>query len=109
MFPDLHIITQINSRQNFFLKVYLQIFCLQSTAGRALSLDKKQNGETHTPFTMLSAEQLIINIYSTQRWCVANKEMWSHALVLAVVPSRGLKKNISLTFQRYVILDAQRQ
>ena len=29
------------------------------------------------------------------------------ALVLAVVPSRGLEKKIALTFQRYVILDAQ--
>lgn len=35
--------------------------------------------------------------------------MWSYALVLAVVLSRGLEKKITLIFRRYVILVAQRQ
>lgn len=54
---------------------------------------------------------MIISIYySAWRWNVGKRiAMWSHALVLTVVFPRGLEKKITLTFQKYVILDAPRQ
>lgn len=50
-----------------------------------------------------------VNIYSTQTGHVANKTRWSGALVLVIVPSRGLPRKITLTFPRYIVLGAQRE
>lgn len=74
--------------------------------GKPLRLDTKQNRETHSSFTSLGTGQVT---FAAQRRCVGKKMSVVCALVLAAVPSRGLEKKTTLTFQRHFILDAQRQ
>lgn len=57
--------------------------------------------------------QVIINIYSIRDGMWGARQQgwlpWSRALVPTVVPSRDLEKKIALTFQRYIIHDAEEQ
>ena len=78
-----------------------------------LGLGKTYNGETPTSFTLVGKAQLTMNIYSTQRWYSReqdNSEGLLQSLLWWEIMPRGVwKKEIILTFQRYVILDAKRR
>lgn len=50
--------------------------------GKSLGSDKRQNGDTHT-FTRVSAGELTLSIYSTQRWNVGNKITMRSSAILS--------------------------
>lgn len=68
----------------------------ESKAGKSVGLDKKQNGETR--FFRISGSRGV-GIYSAWRWCGSEDNSVLSGSGAVVVPSR---KEITLTFQRYV-------